>query len=125
MCWFLGHCYGNFVEKISLKALGNHSASIWSNSFSVLLLEGPKTQHFMMSGLLSPWEPSFMDLDIPNYFEKYQKDGNVCKHIRFVNLNMLFSIFYFWGKDGGRKIPKIHLIKSWKSSIWDQYLPKT
>ena len=42
--------------------------NFWSNRFSVLLLERPKTKNSMISGFVSPWEPliyGFIDLNIP------------------------------------------------------------
>ena len=45
-----GHVYDNVIETISLKAPQNYSASMRSNRFSLLLLEGPKTSLFMISG---------------------------------------------------------------------------
>ena len=65
---FRGHVYGRCYHPSSRKAPGNYSASIWSNNFSFLLLERPKTQHFMIYALLSPWELLFIDLNIPNHF---------------------------------------------------------
>ena len=47
-----GICYGNFIEIKRLKALGNYSGPIWSNSFSILLLEKPKPNMSMISGFL-------------------------------------------------------------------------
>ena len=35
----LGHLYGTYVERISLKAPGNYSASIWNNKILILFLE--------------------------------------------------------------------------------------
>ena len=49
----LGHFHGKFMEIIRLiKAPGNYSASIRSNKFSILSLEGPKPNKFMISGFL-------------------------------------------------------------------------
>ena len=59
------------------KALGNPSAPNWSNNCSILLLERPKTQHVMIYGFLSPWEPLFTDLMIS------QKYGNVVEKNKF------------------------------------------
>ena len=43
---FVGHSYGEFMEKICLKAPKNYSASFWTGNFSVCLLENPQTTHF-------------------------------------------------------------------------------
>ena len=43
----------------------------------------------MISGCLSPGEALFMDLNIPKYFKKYKKYGNVSKNILFMNMKML------------------------------------
>ena len=37
--------YEQFMEIIGLKALGSYSASFWSNTISVLLLERPRPQN--------------------------------------------------------------------------------
>ena len=60
-------------EIIGLKAPGNCMDQFWSNKISVLLCEEPKPQVSMISGLLSPRESLFIDLNIPNYFRKYEK----------------------------------------------------
>ena len=65
-------------EITGLKVPGNYSGPLWSNNFSISFLERQKTQHFMMSGFLDPWEPVFMDLNIPNYFAKYKTNGHIC-----------------------------------------------
>ena len=51
---FLNHLGAKFMEKMGLKALGNYSASIRSNNFSILSCEGPKPIMFMISGFLDP-----------------------------------------------------------------------
>ena len=58
---------------MGLKAPGNYLDQFWSNKMSALLCEGPKPPNAMISGLLSPWEPLFQDLNIHNYFKKYKK----------------------------------------------------
>ena len=59
----LGH-----LKIIGLKALGDYSNQFWSNKFSILLLETPKPNMFMISVFLGPWKALFMDLNIPKYF---------------------------------------------------------
>ena len=53
----------------------------------------------------------------PEIIRKYI--GTFLKHIIF---HIWTSSFVNFGKDGHREIPKIRLIKSPKSWIWDQYL---
>ena len=63
---FVGdHFYSKFIEIISLKAPQNYPASFWSNTISVLFCEGPKSQNSMISRFVDPWEPLFIDLNIP------------------------------------------------------------
>ena len=64
----LHYFYGVLTKTISLKAPGNYSASFWSNKISVLLCEGRKPPTSMISGVLGPEEPLFLDFNIPNYF---------------------------------------------------------
>ena len=65
---------------ITLKAPRNYSDQFWSNQISVLLLEGPKSPNSMISGFLSPWEPLFIDLDIPKYWKRLKEQ--LCKQFR-------------------------------------------
>ena len=46
--------YGNYVWRISLKALGNYSDQFWSNKLSVLLLDTQTSSNSMTSGFLDP-----------------------------------------------------------------------
>ena len=49
----------------------------------------------------------------------------IFKHIIRVNLKILeIQKFDNFRKEGRLDIPKIRFIKSWKSRIWDQYLPE-
>ena len=73
---FVGHFFGKYVQIRGLKAPGNYSHQFWSNKCSILLLERPKPQNFMISGLLSPGETLFIDLNMPNYFKHVRKHGN-------------------------------------------------
>ena len=76
--------YSKFMEKIGLQAPGNYSASFRSNKISVLLCEGPKPNLFMISGFLSPREPLFMDLLIPNYCKNSKKITDIFLEILFL-----------------------------------------
>ena len=111
-----------------LKAPGNYSDQFWSNKMLVFLWEGAKPDISMNYGLLDPWEPLSIDLDIPKYFKKYKKYGNLFEHIIFVNIKFGKSTkLKYWnrfGKDGCRTMMKIRLIKSRKSWTWDQSLPE-
>ena len=74
MFWHcLGHAYGKYVEVICLKAPGNYSHQFWSNNVSVLLYEGPKPPTSIISGLASPWELLFMDLNLPKILHANKK----------------------------------------------------
>ena len=44
---------------------GNYLDQIWSNKFSGVLREEPKPPNSMIHGFLDPWEPVFMDLNVP------------------------------------------------------------
>ena len=81
---FPGYFYGKYVEIISLKAPGNYLDRFWSNKIAVLLLERPTPNMFMISGFLTPGGPLFMDLDIPNYFNKYKKKWKHFRNIFFL-----------------------------------------
>ena len=59
-CHLLNRFYGTYYQIDSPKAPGDYSASIRFNNFSILFLERPKTQHFMIPDLLAPLEPLFM-----------------------------------------------------------------
>ena len=68
----------------------------------------------MISGLLSPGEPLFVDLVISNYFNKYRKSyGNVFENINSINLRFgKMKKWKYWnsfGKDGYRQMMKIRL----------------
>ena len=71
---WLGYLYGKYVQIIGLKVQGNYSDQFWSNKILVLVCEGPKLNMSMISGFLDPWDPSFMDLNIPKDFKKYQEN---------------------------------------------------
>ena len=62
---------------IGLKALGDYLDQFWSNKISALLCEGQKPQNSMISGLLSPGEPLFMDSNIPKYLKDIRTYGNI------------------------------------------------
>ena len=82
--------YGTYVSIIGLKAPGNCSGSFWSNEISVLLCEGPKPPNSMISNFLSPGEPLFIDLDIPNYLNEHKKIMETFSEINIsINLKML------------------------------------
>ena len=51
---------------IGLKAPGNYLDQFGSNKISVSLCEGPKPVNSWMYGFLDPWEPLFIDLNIPS-----------------------------------------------------------
>ena len=62
---------------------------------------------------------------IPNYFQEYEENELISKHIMFINLIMLdFNSFWFLRKRRAPEIMKIRVIISWKSWIWDKYLPE-
>ena len=81
-----------------MKAPGDYSDQFGSNKMSVLLCEGPKPNMFMISGFGGPWEPSFLDLNIPNYFKKHKN-----------NYGNLFETYYFYKSQycGNRKFRNV------------------
>ena len=86
----------------------------------MLLCEGPKPHNSLTSGFVDPWEPLFMDLNIPNYFKQYKKNvGTFQECIIFENLEFgeitEFEIIDPIRKRRARKMMKIHVTKSRKS----------
>ena len=76
-----------------------------------------------------PWLPKpiiliiFGDTRTPKEHQKIS--SYIFKKYIFANLeNLEIHIALQLWKDGRRQISKIRLIKSWKSWIWDQYLPR-
>ena len=99
--YLLGHFQEN-VLIISLKAPGNYSASFWCNKISVLSCEGPRAQNSMISGFLDPWEPVFMDVNIPKYFKRYKKSyGRIFEKCYFYKYHKFGDPFFtFWENVG-------------------------
>ena len=65
----------------------------------------------MISGFVDPWEPLFVDSNIPKYFKQYKKKLETClKNITFVNLKMLDIEEMFSGKRRGPEIMNTRLI---------------
>ena len=63
---------GSFLNKYNgtkLKSFVVLIASFWTNNFSRLLSERPNISVFTISGFWSPWEPLFMDLNLPGHFK--------------------------------------------------------
>ena len=73
-----------YVRIVGLKASGNYSDQFRSNKMSVSFCEGPKLPNSMISGFVSPWEPLFIDLNIPKYFAKYKAIEETCRTSIFV-----------------------------------------
>ena len=88
---------GKFIEIISLKARGNHSASIWSIFFD-LLIGGPRNPHFYDFGILGRVQTLqnqlFLSLETPGHFKKHQEKSR----------NQAFETNVF----SNLKVPKIH-----------------
>ena len=98
---------------IGLQAPGNDSDQFWSNKISMLLCERPKLTISMFSGVLSPWEPVFVDLDIPNNTCKtIRKSVGTLKNNIVINLKIPKTYFEFVGKDWDREMMKIRLKRS-------------
>ena len=68
-----GHFCGKFVYIIGLKAPGDYSDQFWSIKILVLLCEEPKLPNSMISGVLSPGEPLFVDFILPKWSNEYKK----------------------------------------------------
>ena len=47
-----------------------------------------------------PWEPLFMDLNIPSYFKNTRTNGNIVKHIILENVEMQIHNFESFGNGG-------------------------
>ena len=72
ICWnLLGHLFGKLMEITGLKAPGNYDDQFWSNKVSVLLLERPKSQNPMISGLLDPWDPLIYTGEYKKIWEQF------------------------------------------------------
>ena len=58
----------------------------------------------MIHGFLDPWEPLFMDLNIPKYFQKYKKILNRFRTtIILINLKIMETFLLdIFGKDRHR-----------------------
>ena len=69
---------------IGLKALGDYLDQFSSNKVSVLWFGGQKPNIFMISGFVDPWDPLFLDFNIPNDFKKYKKIMETFLKILFV-----------------------------------------
>ena len=63
----LGYLYGKLMEIIGLKAPGNYCASIWSNKFSISLLEKQEPDMFMISAFLGLVGTGIYGFNIPKY----------------------------------------------------------
>ena len=97
-----GHPYGKFMEKIGLKAPGNHSASFQINNFSILVLENFKTLMFMISGFLGlVW--TFVDgFNILKIFNTYNVYSYKSLNIRSLMVNgSWLKAHGSWPKEAG------------------------
>ena len=83
-CHFGSYFYGKYVSVIGLKAPGNYCDQFWSKKFLVLLCGGSKPNISMISGIFNPWDHSFTDLNIPNYFENTRKLWDYVRKILFL-----------------------------------------
>ena len=55
----------------------------------------------MISGFLDPWEPFFMDLNIPEYFSKYKQIWDPLLNLSYINLKFLeITALEHFGKVG-------------------------
>ena len=70
--------FGSFW--VRFKAPGNYAGPFWIHIISISL--DPKSNISRISGFLDPWEPLFIDLNIPNYFRKIKKVRNVFIEMR-------------------------------------------
>ena len=55
---------------------------------------GTKTSQFNDFWIFCPWEPLFMDFDIPNYFKKYKKIWKYFRTYYFCNFEIVKMIFF-------------------------------
>ena len=67
----------------------------------------------------------FMFGDTGPLWKNQEQSPIVFEQNHFIHLHILESYnFQSCGQDGRRQIPTTRLINSWKSWIWDQYLPE-
>ena len=68
----------------------------------------------------------YLSWETPEYLKQFKAIiGIFSEHIIFANLECLeIHIFVNFGKGGHRQMMKSRLKTSWKSWIWDQYLPE-
>ena len=117
------------MQKIGLNNAGNYSGPFWTYNFSICLLENPGNLISMNSGFsdVSP-SPKANIIYLgrpPGYLNWSKKQSQIIsKKQDFINLKNSTSKHIFLWKDGHRSIPTIRRIASWKSWIWDQYLPE-
>ena len=79
---FVGHSYGILGETISSKALGNYSASVWYNIFSICLWEELKLLISMISGILNgPFLPKTNYFDLWKHQDTKNNSGKFKKNI--------------------------------------------
>ena len=88
-----------------------------------------ETPHFYDFGTFGhvpePQHQYHLPLETPRYFKQSKKDAkSFLKSIICINLFVENPTVWFVRNGGHRKIPTAHLIQSWKSWIWDQYLSK-
>ena len=69
---FLGSLYGNFIEIICCKALGNYYASIRTNIFRFY---DWRDQKIMIYGFVGPAKPLFLDLNYQMTVENIENMG--------------------------------------------------
>ena len=122
-------CIVNLWKKIGLKALGNYSGPFFSYSFSICLGENQKPSFLwfrdfgMCPGAPKPIMFICWDTGMPKINQEHP--WNIFRSIRFRNVtNFELHNFDSFRKDGRRTIPTFCLMESWKSWIWDQYLPE-
>ena len=112
-CWHcLSHFYGQIVEVIGLKALGNYSGY----NFSICLWDSPETPHFydfeIFGRVPEPRNQYHLSFETPRYLNKSRIPLDYCQHVLMILKSLEIANIRNVRKDGHHQIPTICLIKS-------------
>ena len=88
----------------------------------------PQNQHFYDLGIFArvPDPPNQLSLflETPEYLKNKEKPLGSFNKYYVINLEILETYLFDNFRKGGHRKMKIRLTKSWKSWMWDQYLPE-
>ena len=113
----LGLSLWKYVEKIFPNWRWHYSASWGTGQIQIWPIEVPKTSICMISGFLQPptWEPLFVDLNIPNYFDESKKIKNHLWNTLLSNKSNL-GIWHFRSWD--LRHLKLLILQLWNFGTW-------